>query len=387
MQFLNRMVFARTGLLHLGVLLLVVVALAACSGKHETSTASTTPQDVMLTPEQQRSIQEITVAASQYRNEFTTTGVVNFDQNHATEVLAPFSGPVAKLLVTLGQKVQKGQALALVESPDFTTAVGAYRSALIAAKAADEVASNDRILFQHQAISARDNAAAEAAAIGADANRDAALQTLHALHMDPGTIAALRAGKQLSVAAGVIRAPIAGTVVAKSIAPGQTLAAGTTSCFTIADTSTLWVMAQVFGQNIAQVQVGDPAEIDTGDSGPAIAGTVTNVGAVVNPDTRAVTARVAVANPAGVLKQQMYVEVHIRSQKTLIGLLIPVSAVLRDDQNLPFVYVVKPDGSYARRPVTLGARIGKRFVVPQGLKPGDKVVVDGAIFLHFIQTQ
>jgi cobalt-zinc-cadmium efflux system membrane fusion protein len=83
----------------------------------------------------------------------------------------------------------------------------------------------------------------------------------------------------------------------------------------------------------------------------------------------------------------MYVQVRIQSHEQRQGLLIPVSAVLRNDDNLPFVYVVAADGSYARRSVTLGTRVGNRVAIPQGLHPGDKVVVDGSIFLNFIQTQ
>jgi cobalt-zinc-cadmium efflux system membrane fusion protein len=66
---------------------------------------------------------------------------------------------------------------------------------------------------------------------------------------------------------------------------------------------------------------------------------------------------------------------------------VPVSAVLRDDENLPFVYGVQKDGSYARQPVSLGRRIGDRDVIPEGLHAGDQVVVDGSIFQRFIQTQ
>jgi cobalt-zinc-cadmium efflux system membrane fusion protein len=205
--------------------------------------------------------------------------------------------------------------------------------------------------------------------------------------MDAETIADIRDGKQVAGGRGVIRAPIAGTLVAKSIAPGQALAAGTTPCFTVADTSKMWVMANVFGDDVARVKTGDPASIDLGVGDKPMSGTVTNVGAVIDPDTRSVQARVEVDNPAGVLKKQMYVTVHVQSRDPLRGLLIPVSAVLRDDENLPFVYVVDADGSYARRPVTLGARVDDRYVVPEGLHPGDKVVADGSIFLQFIQSQ
>lgn len=149
-------------------------------------------------------------------------------------------------------------------------------------------------------------------------------------------------------------------------------------------------MAQVFGAEIAQVHVGDSATIDAGDGGDGgapLTGKVTNVGAVIDPDTRSVSARIEVDNRDAVLKRQMYVQVRIQSQEQHRGLLTPVSAVLRNDENLPFVYVLAADGSYARRSVTLGTRVGNLVTVAQGLRPGDEVVVDGSIFLNFIQTQ
>ena len=368
-------------------ILFAVLALAGCSGKSAQQQASTTPRNVALTKAQQSSIHVVTVASAPYHTMITTTGVVDFDHDRATDILAPFSGAVTKVLVTLGQHVGKGQALAEVDSPDFAAAAGAYRKAVLAAKAADAVAANDRALYAHQAISQRENAQAQADAAGADADRDAALQTLVALHMDARTIADIRGGRAVAGGRGVIRAPIAGTLVAKSIAPGQTLAAGTTPCFTVADTSAMWVMANVFGDDVARVKTGESASIDLGVGDKPMTGTVTNVGAVVDPDTRSVQARVQVDNPDGVLKKQMYLTVHLRSRDALRGLLIPVSAVLRDDENLPFVYVVDPDGSYARRSISLGKRVGDRYVIPEGLHAGDKVVVDGSIFLQFIQSQ
>jgi cobalt-zinc-cadmium efflux system membrane fusion protein len=363
--------------------------LAGCSSNESAlpPASATTPHNVTLTKEQQQNLKVITVAASRYRTTLTTFGEVDFDRNRAADVVAPFSGAVTKVLVTLGQKVKQGQPLAAVASPDYAAAAGAYRQAVLAANAADSIASNDRALFAKQAISQRDNAAAQAAAAGAIAARDSALQALVALHMSPQTISAIRAGEPAASAVGVIRAPVSGTVVGKSIAPGQTLVSGTSPCFTIADTSRMWVMARVFGGDVAHVQTGESATVDPDDGGKSMAGTVTNVGAVINPDTRSVAARVSVDNPADALKQHMFVSVHIASRDLLTGILIPVSAVLRDGQDLPFVYVVEPDGSFARRMLTLGARVGDRYVVAQGLHSGAKAVADGATFLHFIQTQ
>jgi membrane fusion protein, heavy metal efflux system len=378
----------RAGLLTGVWLTAALASLTACSSATPAaSPQATTPQNVTLTAAQRTSIHLLTVAPTTYHTSITTTAVVDFDHDRSTPVLAPFSGPVTRVLVTLGDHVTAGQALAMVNSPDFTTAVGAYRKAVITAAAADAVASNDRFLFAHQAISQRENADAQATAVGADADRSAALQGLVALHVDPKTIAAIRSGRPLALGQGAIRAPIAGTVVEKSIGPGQTLSAGTSPCFTIADTSRMWVMAQVFGGDLAQVHAGDTATVEIGDGAPPLTGTVANVGPVVDPDTRSVSARVQVNNPDGLLKQGMYVQVQIQSRRQYRGLLIPAAAVLRNDENLPYVYLAAADGSYARRAVTLGGRIGDRVVISQGLQTGDKVVVDGSIFLNFIETQ
>ena len=97
--------------------------------------------------------------------------------------------------------------------------------------------------------------------------------------------------------------------------------------------------------------------------------------------------RVTVPNPRGLLKRQMYVRVLIHSRQESTGLLVPVSAVLRDDENLPFVYVAQPDGSFARAHVTLGSRTGDNYDIPAGLHAGNRVVMDGGLFIQFMQSQ
>ncbi|WEN16021.1 efflux RND transporter periplasmic adaptor subunit [Rhodanobacter sp. AS-Z3] len=366
-----------------------LLVLVGCSSKADSPAvaASDKPQNVTLTAAQREHIHLLTLARSRFHRSIETSGVVDFDHDRAVQVLAPFSGPVTEVLVNQGDQVKQGQPLARVDSPDFAAAAGAYRKALAAAQVADKLAATDRDLYAHQAISQREQAQAQSDAIGADADRDAALQALLALHVDQPTIAALRDGKPVAHGQGVIRAPIAGTVVEKSIAPGQLLAAGSTECFTVADTSKMWVMAQLFGDDAAAVKNGDQVTIDTEIGSAKIQGKVSNVGAVINPDTRSIAARVLVDNADGALKHQMYVRAHIQSSEAHEGLLVPVSAVLRDDDNLPFVYVAAADGGYAQRTVTLGERVDDQFLISEGLHVGDKVVVDGAIFLHFIQTQ
>jgi cobalt-zinc-cadmium efflux system membrane fusion protein len=185
----------------------------------------------------------------------------------------------------------------------------------------------------------------------------------------------------------VIRAPITGTVAERLITAGQLLQAGTTPCFTIADLSRVWVMTQVFGADLASVRVGDSAEIDTGSDATRMQGKVDNIATLVDPTTRAVGVRVVVENPHGLLRKQMYVRVLLRSHEESDALLIPTSAILRDDENLPFVYVAQADGSFARARVMLGYRHEDQYQITEGLKPGDQVMTDGGVFVQFMQNQ
>jgi cobalt-zinc-cadmium efflux system membrane fusion protein len=363
--------------------------LAGCSPKADNAppAASATARNVTLTTDQRQHIRLFTVAPAAFRKTIETTGVVDFDNDQATSVLAPFSGPVSRLLVSAGDKVRKGQPLAMVESPDFAAAVSAYGKALAVARTNRKLADADQDLLAHNGVSQREAQQAQTDTANAEADRDAALQALVALNVDPLTIANIRQGRPNSRIEGVIRSPIAGTVAERLITPGQLLQAGATPSFTVADLSRVWVLAQIAASDQAFVSLGDPAKVETGIGSRGFSGTVANIAAVVNPDTRAVAARVVVENPAGLLKKQMYVRVRIQARQESSGLLVPVSAILRDDENLPFVYVALPAGGFARRSVTLGYRFGDQFDIPTGLRAGERIVMDGGVFLQFMQSQ
>lgn len=368
---------------------MALLCLAACSSKSDSdeSTASVTPTNVTLTAAQREHVHLYTVTQSQFRQTVDASGVVDFDNDQATSVLAAFSGPVTKLLVNPGDRVKKGDALAIVDSADYATAVSTYRKALATARTNRRVADLEKDLVEHRGVAQKEEDQAQTDAANADADLEAARQGLLALNVDDKTIAAIQQGKAVTKLQSVIRAPIGGTVVEKLISPGQLLQAGTTACFTIADLSRVWVMAQVSASDLSAVAVGDPAEVDTGVDGSKLSGTVTNIAALVNSDTRLVAARVQVDNPGIALRKQMYVNVKIHSRQDRSGLLVPVAAVLRDDENLPFVYLAQHDGSFARRSVTLGHRAGDRYEVTAGLQSGDQVVTDGGIFVQFMQNQ
>ena len=363
--------------------------LAGCSQHAETQaqTSSIVASNVTLTADQQQNIHLSTVQQSTFHKTVDTTGTVQFDSDQATIILAPMSGPVTRVLVALGEKVKEGQPLAEVDSPDFATAISTYRKALATAKITRQLAEQDQELLEHHGVSLREAEQAKIDATNAQADSEAALQQLISLKVDAGTIQAIRDGKAAPSIQAIIRSPIAGTVADREITPGELLQAGATQCFTVADLSRVWVMANLFGPDLGSVDVGDPAEVVTGTPSGNFTGVVQNVAAIMDPDTRSVAVRVVTDNPTGALKNQMYVRVLIHSRKDTPGLLAPVSAILRDEENLPLVYLAQADGSYARRQVTLGYRDGDQYDIPSGLKAGDRVVVDGALFIQFLQNQ
>ena len=365
-----------------------VTAVAGCSagGRGHPAQGETPPGT--LTPAQRARLELAAVAASTFRPTTEVTGTVAFNGDISTQVISAISGPVTRILVEPGARVTPGQALALVSSPDYAADVATYRKAEATAANLQRIADLDVQLFKNDALARREMEQAETDAATAAADREAALAQLRALGVDSAGIDAIRQHRAVAAGPrGVVRAPIAGTVVEKLVTAGQLLQAGTTPCFTIAGLSSVWVMAHVFEAELPDVAVGDSADVRLTDNTTRVyRGRVTYVGALVNPDTRATDVRVLTTNPGEALKRDMFVRVAIRAGRARTGLLVPASAVLRDAQNLPFVFVTAPAG-FVRKPVQLGGHVGSSLEVTGGLMPGDSLIVQGGLFLQFAENQ
>jgi cobalt-zinc-cadmium efflux system membrane fusion protein len=329
------------------------------------------------------------VTQTSFRPTIQVTGTAQFDADVSTQVMAPISGPVMRILADVGTVVHRGQALALLSSPDFAATVAEFRKAQAAYTQAKRVADQNEQLWKNDAIARRDVEQSQTDAAAASADRDAALQQLRALGVDDASIAALRDSKDVPELQAAIRAPIEGTIVERLINPGQLLQAGSTPAFTIANLSTMWVQANVFESELASVQIGDRAEVTTSASPTPFVGKVTYIAALVDPATKATAVRVVVPNTRRLLKKDMYVQVSIHGTRERNGLLVPVTAVLRDDDNLPFVFVQlgETGNAFGRRQITIGSRVGDKYEVTAGLKAGERIISEGALFVQFAQTQ
>jgi cobalt-zinc-cadmium efflux system membrane fusion protein len=363
------------------------LTLAACGASDRAHPDPAQQPGETLTAQQRARLEVSAVTATTFRPAIEVTGTVAFNGDISTQVLSPISGPVSRVLVQPGARVARGQALAVVASPDFAAALAAYRKAEATAANLQRIADLDAQLFKNDALARRELEQAETDAATAAADRDAALQQLRSLGVDSAAIAAIREHRPTPGPQSAIRAPISGTLVERLITPGQLLQAGT-PCFTVADLSSVWAMAHVFEAELPYVVAGDSAEVQlTDDTTRTYPGRVSYVGALVNPDTRATDVRVVTRNAGDVLKRDMFVRVRIRSRRPKTGLLLPASAVLRDAQNLPFVFLAGPGNGFTRRAVRLGSHVGPRIEVTSGLTPGDRVVTQGGLFLQFGESQ
>lgn len=371
--------------------LLLLFSLAACSTNGSARPADSSNGGTggfSLTADQRARIHLITAQPQSFQPVLEVTGTVAFNGDRSTPVLSPISGPALQIFVNPGTVVKKGDSLASVSSPDFAAAVASYRKAESSYRNLKRIADLDEQLYKNDAIARRDLEQAQTDAAGAVADRDAAIQQMRSLGVQESQIDAIRQDKPTTEPLqAMIRAPLSGTVVEKLISPGQLLQAGTTPCFTIADLSTMWVFANVFPSDVKDVVVGEPVDIMTDESTTSIAARVDYVAAIVDPNSKAVSVRVLAPNMNHVLRRDMFVHMNIHANHEHTGILVPTTSVLRDEENLPLVYVAMPNGSFDRRRITLGSRVGDRYEVASGLAPGDKVVAEGALFLQFAESQ
>lgn len=371
--------------------LAIALTAVACSSGAKSATDSAVASApakggsaLTLTAEQRQRIHLVKEESVTFRPTVEATGSVAFNGDRTTAVLSPVSGPATRIVGLPGMVVTRGQPLAYVSSPDFADAVATWRKAQTAYKNAKRIADRDSALFLNDALARGDLEQAQSDAAAAEADLEAAVQDLRALGVEESQLSAAGA---LSRMEAIIRAPLAGTVVEKLISEGQLLQAGSTPCFTVTDLSSMWVMANVFANDLHDVAVGQSVEIFAGGSEKPVTGKVDYIASLADPGTNAVSVRIVAPNRDQLLRRDLFVRVEIRSNVEHHGLLVPVASVLLDDQSLPFVFIANNAGGFTRRRITRGHRVGDQFEVTSGLAAGDQVVAEGALFIQFAESQ
>jgi len=341
---------------------------------------STSPSELFTVPPEQMShLHVVTVTPVRLDRMLRLTGAVAYNAFQTTPVISQIGGPVSRIVVSPGDHVRSSQPLLYVTSPDYSLQSAAFMKARNAFELADKNFKRAADLYAHHAVAERDLQQAESDRNQAQTDLEAATAGLHILGIrDPESLA----GHALSPEVPLL-APIDGEVVERLVSPGQLLQAGATQCFTISDMSSVWVLVNVYEKDLADVRIGDTVAVQS-DAYPGVfQGKISYVAPALDPNTRTVQARIVTPNPGQRLKKDMYVTAIVSAGSIPNALAVPDAAVLRDTENLPFVYVETGANQFARRPVKLGFSQAGRTQITDGLKTGEHVVDDGGIFLQF----
>lgn len=348
---------------------------SASEAKADTASLFTVPQDQMA------HIQVVAVEKSKLPRRLRFAGNVTYNAFKTTPVFSPIGGPVHEILVAPGQTVHAGQPLLTVNSPDYSAARSAYLKARDAFQLADKVYTRSQDLYAHGALAEADLQQAETSRNQAQADLQASEDTLRALGIrDPEAMIKNPPKTTLQIP---LPAPVSGEIVDRLVGPGQLLQAGATQVFTISDTSTVWVLVNVYQSDVAYVHPGDPVDITTDTFPQVFHGKISYVAPALDANTRTLQARIVTSNPNKILKKDMYVTAVLQAGVIPNALTVPDAAVLRDTENMPFVYVQAAANQFARRLVKIGDSQDGRTQITEGLKEGEHVVGDGSLFLQF----
>ncbi|MCC6392117.1 MAG: efflux RND transporter periplasmic adaptor subunit [Bryobacterales bacterium] len=315
-----------------------------------------------------------------------TTGTVDWDADHTTQVITQVSGPISRILVDTGAMVRGGDALLYVSSPDVSAAIAAYKKARNQRDLARRSLDRNKELLDRGAIAEKDLEAVQAAYNDTATDVQNSLQALRIFGISKQDLdQAEQQGASINPELPV-RSPIAGTVVQKLISPGQLVQAGQTTCFLVSDVSTVWVQGHIFDRDLPSVRVGDLVDEFNASIPQPFHGVVSYIGAMVDAPTRTTPVRIVTPNPRGLLKKDTFVEavIHTRTKKNI--LVVPVSAVMRTTENEPFVYVEVQPGQFARRLITTGEQQNGKVEVLSGLEDDEKIVAEGSLFLQFAES-
>ena len=305
--------------------------------------------------------------------ELTANGTVTPDVTRTIHVTSLGGGRVVDLKVKLGDSVKKGQTLLMISSPDLSLATSEYQKAV-----ADEVLSRkaldrSQMLYDRGAIAAKDLETAQDLEDKAKVDVWTTEQHVRVLGADPAHPTPLID----------LRAPVSGTIVEQNVAGSEGVKSldNTPNLFTIADLSQVWVVSDVFENDLVDVHLGDSAAIHLNAFGDRVFhGTVADISRVLDPGTRSAKVRIVLPNQDGALRPGMFAVAKFRSRRTTNRVVVPATAIMRlHDKD--WVFRKEADKNFRRVVVQAdGLTPDGMQEIREGVKPGDEVVMNALEF-------
>src|SRR5271157_42463 len=373
----------RVGLLF--VFLSSLLGLGACNRAHgDPAAEAPPPADVvsgvdvsLLTVDHPEQYPIATAVERASASELVVTGAVNPDVSRNVPVISLASGRVVRIYARLGDNVHKGQLLLRVRSDDVSGGYSDYRKAVADETLAHTQLERSQDLYQHGAISMNDLQVAQDTEEKAKVDLETTAEHLRLLGSNPNRMSAVVD----------INAPISGVITDQQVTNAAGVQALGANPFTISDLSSVWVVCDVYENDLANVRVGDTAEIRLNAyPGQVLAGTISNIGAILDPSIRTAKVRIEVRNP-GMMRLGMFVTATFRGQKKETHTEIPASAVLHlHDRD--WIFVPTPDKKFRRLEVVSGAMLPNQMQeIVSGIQPGQQVVTNAVVLQNTLDNQ
>lgn len=346
------------------ILALSALSLSACSRKEKPREAET--------KDMASAFRTDSVVMRNFEEELLFTGQVAFDQKKVDKVYPIVSGAVIDVKADLGTYVKKGQILATLQSGDISDYLKDLNTAKAGYDIAKRNADNVEQLYKTKFSSENDLVNARKQLEIANSELERANQVLK-LYGGAGN------GKQPTF---VVKSPQNGYVVEKNVNNDMQIRPDNGApLFTISDLSDVWVLINIYESDIQSVKENAPVSITTlAYPGKVFSGVISNISQVIDNDSKVLQARVALANPGGLLKPDMFcnVKLHIAKPEKYLAVK-PMSVIFSQDEY--FVIKEIKEGEYKTVPVEILKNTSKYMYIKGALQPGDKVVTEGALML------
>lgn len=358
-----------------------VLLVVGCGDKAAPTEAKTEadPLSVVIKPEMSKQFQVSPLQMQEFTPWLDISGRIEANDRSVTRIGAAVTGRVTEVLAEVGDRVQRGQALARLASSELTTAQMGFLKAHSAASQAERAVERARQLIQADVIGSAELQRRESELSVSRAELRAAGDQLRLMGLPAEAIDRLKDQGTLHPVASV-SATLAGVVIERKVSNGQVAQPGE-HLFTVADLDTVWVVGALPEQTARSVQAGQTVLIEVPALGNrSLTGKIVYVGDTVSPETRSVTIRTQVDNPKRDLKPQMLAIMRVRGGTQDI-LALPTQAVVRENDR-DHVFVRTGEQRYRLTPVELGPAQDNMRPVLKGLIEGAQVVTEGAFHMN-----
>lgn len=300
-------------------------------------------------------------------------GIVAYDETRTARVSSPIAGRVVGDIAPLGARLQAGAPLAALDSPDLGQAQADYIKAQADQNLAERAFKRLQELYGQGVAPRKDFDQAQDDLERARGEAERARLRLANLGAQGA-----RADNRF-----ILRAPIAGEVTERRINPGMEVRPDLPDpLFVLSDLGRVWVLMDVFEKDLGLIHVGREVRVKTqAFPGQVFQGVVDYISRVVDPASRTVKVRCVLPNPDKKLLPAMYASVEVQSDPGDLAVVVPLGSLFTEGES-DWIFVALGDGRYQKRPVKVGLRLKEQAVISEGLRAGDRLVVDGALLLR-----